>query len=226
MKEYKINNKIYKLDVFENIRHEKDAYLIGYLLGDGGFHKPTHKRNARIFVSSVDEYIIKYFNDEYCPNNTYLSKIPVNKKRNIISNQQSHVLVFSSKFSETFKKYGLLSLKKNRTFHNIPKKLFPSFLLGLFDADGNFSWGIRKDRNRLWAQFKITHQNLKMLQKLQRELLDKYEILTYVTPKGREDCYVLQVSKLNHVRKLMNIMYSKNNLIYNKRKFESWQRFK
>lgn len=225
MKEYKINNKIFRLDLFENIRDETDAYLIGYLLGDGIYNKPTHKRNARLGISSSDKYIIEFFVNKYSPNSTIKSIIPVNKKRNIITNKKSYSFTFSSKFINTFNKYGILSLKKDRTFHNIPKNLFPSFLLGLFDADGNFSWGFRRDRNRLWAQFKITHQNQRMLIKLQRYIESNYSISTFINPKQGEDCSVLQISSLDNVNKLMNLIYSKNNIIYNISKKESFKKY-
>ena len=225
MIEYKINNKIYRLNLFTSI-NKNEAYLLGYLLGDGGYCDFTHKRLARMFVSSSEKYIIEGFKTQFCPDTTINSKIPINKTRNIKSILESHILVFSSKFSEIFNKYGILSLKKTRTFHNIPKKLFPSFLLGLFDADGNFSWGVRRDRLRPWCQFKITHQNLNMLKKLQTYLISNYNISTFINIKHNEDCYILQISSIKDANKLMNIIYSKNNLIYNKRKHESFLRWK
>jgi hypothetical protein len=222
MIEYKINNKIYKLNVFENISCSTDAYLIGYLLGDGGYHKETHKRKARLFISSTEKYIIEYFQKCYCPDSTILSKIPINKKRNIVSKIESHVLVFSSKFSETFKKYGLLSLKKERTYHNISKNYYSNFLLGLFDADGHFSWGKRKDRDRFWLTVGITHQNLNMLKKIQLFLLSNLNINSFIAPKKGEDCYILRLSNIEHCTIFLKYIYSGENLIYNKRKHNNY----
>lgn len=221
MREYKINNKLYRLNLFTSIQ-KNEAYLLGYLLGDGGYHSMTHKRLARMFVSSTEKYIVEFFKSTFCPDTTILSKVPVNKKRNIVSNKESHVLVFSSKFSEIFKLHGLLSLKTTRTFHNIPKNQFSIFLLGLFDADGNFSWGFRRDRNRLWAQFKITHPNLNMLKKLQVFLSKELGVSSFINPKAGENCYVLQVSSIAEVNKVLSYMYSNLPDVYNITKYNNY----
>lgn len=224
MIEYKINNKEFRLNLF-NLVKEEEAYLLGYLLGDGGFSNFTHKRKSRMFVSSTEKYIIDGFRNNYCPDNTITSKIPINKKRNIISSKESHVLMFSSKFSEIFKLYGLLSLKPSRTFHNIPKEMFSVFLLGLFDADGSFSWGYRKDRNRLWAQFKISHPNLNMLKKLQVFLSKELNISTFINPKLNENCFVLQVSSVSNVNVLLTYMYSNLPITFNKTKYDNYTKY-
>lgn len=224
MKEYKINNKIYRLNLFNKLDYNS-SYLVGYLLGDGGYHLKTEKRKDRIFVSSTEKYIVEFFQNTYCPDNNILSKIPINKKRNIISKIESHVLIFSSKFSDVFRKYGLMSLKPQRTYHNINKDMFPSFLLGLFDADGNFSWGIRRDRNRLWCQFKITHPNQNMLKKLQKYLSEIYFISTFINIKHDENCFVLQCSSKESVEKIMNIIYQNRPDIYNYKKYKNYLEF-
>ena len=224
MIEYKINNKIYRLNLFTFIQ-EKEAYLIGYLLGDGGYSNFTHKRLSRMFVSSTEKYIINGFKNQFCPDTSIVSKIPINKTRNIESKIESHVLMFSSKFSEIFKLYGILSLKTARTFHNIPKKYFSIFLLGLFDSGGNFSWGFRRDRNRLWAQFKITHPSLNMFKKLQTYLASELKVSTFITPKKDENCFVLQISSIPDVNILLNYMYSNLPEIYNLTKYNNYIKY-
>jgi hypothetical protein len=224
MTEYKINNSTYRLNTFDKIRNEEDAYLIGYLLGDGGFCASTHKRKSRLFVSSTERYIIDFFKENYCPDTAITSKIPVNKTRNIVSSRESHVLMFSSKFD--FTKFGVQCLKKDRTFHNVPKELFGDFLRGLFDADGSFSWGRRKDRDRLWCGFKITHQNKKALEKVQNVLLNVYNISSGIDKKKDEDCYVLHNSRRDDAIKFYSIMYPREIcVICNKLKKESYESF-
>lgn len=224
MKEYKINNKIYRLNLFKKLKFN-EAYLIGYLLGDGGYYQKTKKRKDRIFVSSTEKYIILFFKNFFCPDNKILSKIPINKKRKIISKIESHVLVFSSKFSEIFRQYGLMNLKEKRTFHNINMNVFPTFLLGLFDSDGNFSWGFRRDRNRLWCQFKITHPNQNMLKKLQKYLSERYFISTYINVKHGEKCFVLQCSSIDSVKKIMKIIYQNKPDVFNYKKYKNYLKF-
>lgn len=227
MVEYIVNNKKVLVNLFDEIRDEIDAYFIGYLFADGGFHAPTHKRKARMAVSSTDIDIIKFFAKHYQPLTEVVVRAPnYNKARGIIGKLQYSNLVFSSKFSETFAKFGVLKLKKERTFHNIPKKFFNSFLLGVFDADGSITWGKRKDRNRVWGEFKITHQSHKFLLQIQRILLEMYNVPTFVTIKcPNEDYYVLRVSNRHIVKSLFDILYTDNLDIYNKKKFNNYKLF-
>lgn len=216
--EYKINGKFYRINNFETAKDENDYYLLGYLLGDGGLNKATYKRKARLFISSINKEIIEFFRNRYQPDSNISSKIPVNKTRNMVSNTESHKFTFSSKFSKVFNKYGILTTKENRTFHNIKMKYFESFLLGLFDADGFFTWGKRKDRDRLWCTFGITHSSFDMLIKLQRILLENYGIPTSINQKGTERCYVLRTGSLVMCEKLLPILYSKKPIVYNYKK--------
>jgi hypothetical protein len=224
-KEYIINGKTYRMNIFETAKTREDNYLIGYLLGDGGINPETHKRNARLFVSSTEKYIIDFFKNNYCPDVIMDSRIPINKTRNIVSKIESHKINFSSKFSNVFKKYGLLSKKIDRTYHNIKKDNMNCFLLGLFDADGHISWGRRKDRNRLWCNYGITHPSLKMLTKLQRFFSDELGISTYISPKPNENCYVFRTSRREDIVTILEYMYVDTPVIFNKTKYENSMRY-
>lgn len=226
LKEYTVQGEKYRFQLFDKINTSEQAYLIGYLLGDGGYGEKTHKRLARMFVTSTEEYIINYFQNNFCPDTTISSRIPVNKTRNIKSNKLSYKIQFSSKFYETFNKFGLLSVKTGRTFHNIPKDEMKSLLLGLFDADGCISWGKRKDRNRIWANFLITHPNIKMLEKIQRFLTDELGVNTGITLKGEEKCYILRTSDRFQVVKILDYLYESNSEIYNITKNENYKAYK
>lgn len=226
MEEYKINNKIFKLNVFKRVRDNNDSYLLGYLSGDGGINKGTHKRNARLFVSSIEYDVIKSFCDFYCPDNLITSKIPINKKRGIKSNKESYILNFSSKFSEAFKNHGILCLKKDRDIVGVKNSLMIKFIHGLFDADGAISWGRRKDRDRLWANFVVTHQSLKLLNKVQNFLLNEFEIATSINIKKNENCFVLRTSRMKDIAKLHDIIYNEEmTLTYNKNKEKHYLKF-
>lgn len=219
--EYNINGDKYRLRVFETARTPEENYLIGYLLGDGGYNAPTHKRNGRLYVSSSDEYIIRQFRYWFQPDSSIDRRIPVNNTRNIASSVYSSRMTFSSKFTTVFTKYGIMDIKENRTFHNIAKYNMRHFLLGLFDSDGHISWGERRDRNRLWANIGFTHPSLKMLEKLQRFLESELSISSSITLKKDERCYVLRFSKLDSVAKFINYIYSDKPKMYLTRKYES-----
>lgn len=207
MKEYLINGKTFRLAVFDKIEDKEQAYLLGYLLGDGGIQGSTHKRLARLYVCSSNEEIITYFRDRFTPDAAINKKWPINKTRDIVANKYAYSLGFSSKFSESFNKFGLLSTKSNRDIVNIPKKFMKSYLLGLFDADGHFSWGRRKDRNRLWVNMAITHQSLKALTKIQKYLYEELGMPSYVSPRNDEECLDLKMSKREDVVRFIEWLY-------------------
>ena len=228
MKEYLINGKQFRLNLFEKIENKEQAYLIGYLTGDGGFNPPTHKRLARLYVSSNNESIIQGFKEEFCPDSIISSKIPVNNSENynIVSNKLSYVLNFSSKFSETFNKFGVLGIKKNRTLVNISKKFMRQYILGLFDADGHISFGFRKDRNRLWGNFGITHQSYDVLSKVQKFLNEELNIASSILTRKDEDCMDLKFSKLDSVVKVLDWLYEDTPNVYNEIKYQHFLKFK
>lgn len=200
MKEYLVNDKIFRLNVFSKISNDTEAYLIGYLLGDGIYNKGNHKRQERMGVSSSDNGIIEKFKEIFCPDSSIDSRIPVNKKRNIKSNKISYKITFSSRFSEAFKSFGILELKENRTYTNISKKYMPALLKGLIDSDGCISFGKRKDRDRFWAYISITHSSFNMLTKLQTFLEKELNISSSIKPKGKEHCYVFKINSLNNCK--------------------------
>lgn len=227
MEEYIVNNKLVSVNTFSKIRDNFDAYFLGYLFCDGAYHKPTHKRNHRIAVSSTNIEIIDAFIEHFQPSSNIQVREPnSNPNLGIVGKMRYKNLILSSKFSEHLKEFGVMCLKKERVYQNVPKKFFIPFLLGCFDADGSISWGARKDRNRLWADFKITHASLKFLNKLQKQLYDDFKISSFVTVKSeREECFVLRFSDRNEVARMFYILYSDLPPIYNKEKYMHYKSY-
>lgn len=227
MEEYIVNNKRIVVNVFEKVRDDLDAYFLGYLFCDGAYHCATHKRNHRMSVSSTDIEIINSFVEQYQPTSDPMERSPnSNESRGIHGKLNYKNFVLSSKFSPYLEKFGVMTLKKDRIYQNIPKKFFSSFLLGCFDADGSISWGKRKDRNRLWADFKITHSSLSFLKKLQTQIYSDFNIGSFVTKKSEnEDCYVLRFSERTDVAKMFDILYSKLPLIFNTKKKYHYEQY-
>lgn len=228
MKEYTVQGTKYRMRLFERILDGDEAYLVGYLLGDGGFNKGTHKRKSRMFLTSINQELIYGVQSKFIPDTPINKRIPVNKNRpEIKSEKYSYRIQFPSKFYDTFNKFGLLNTKENRTYHNIPKQFMPDMILGLFDADGHISWGRRKDRNRLWANWGITHPNLKMLVKLQRYLSDELDISSYVNPRKTEEVYDLKLSHREDIIDLCEFIYNNaSTTMYNKNKCMHFYEFK
>lgn len=227
MTEYKINGEIYRLALFEKIEKPEQAYLIGYLAGDGRFMAGSHKRKDRMFVSSTNNDTIKFFSETFCPDNSIEQRLNNNNKRNIIAKKISYKITFNSKFSKIFNKCGILCLKKDRTLINIPNSLIRYYILGLFDADGSISWGRRKDRNRLWVNFQITHQSYNILHKISMLMSNKLNISTSVISRKKENCIDLKTSNRDSVILLYKFLYSDidKNVIYNKDKYYHFKKF-
>lgn len=227
MEEYIVNNKHIAVNVFDKVRNELDAYFLGYLFCDGAYHRPTHKRNHRMSVSSTNIEIIDAFVEHYQPTSSPMERSPnSNESLGIHGKLNYKNFVLSSKFSPYLEKFGVMTLKKDRIYQNIPKKFFSSFLLGCFDADGSISWGKRKDRNRLWADFKITHNGLPFLKKLQTQIYNDFKISSFVAKKSeKEDCYVLRFSERTDVAKMFDILYENTPSIFNARKQNHYEQY-
>jgi hypothetical protein len=226
MREYSINGVKYRLNLFEKIENKHQAYLIGYLCGDGGINTSTHKRKARVYVVSVAKDTIDYFKDTYCPDNEVSVRLNNNVKKGIFAKQPAYTLNFSSKFSETFNKFGILSKKEDRVLVNIPKRFMRYYILGIFDADGHISFGNRKDRNRLWGNFAITHQSYNVLHSIQTYLVNELNIATSVTQRKEENCIDLKTSNRDSLLKIFHWIYSDADEIkYNKKKYYNFKKF-
>lgn len=228
MKEYTVQGKKYRMRLFERITSPDEAYLIGYMLGDGGFNRGTHKRKARMFLTSTNKELIYEIQKRFIPDTEVSKRIPINKKRpEIKSKRYSYKIQFPAKYYNTFNKFGLMTTKDKRTYHNIPRRYMPDMVLGLFDADGHISWGRRKDRNRLWVNWTITHPNLNMLTKLQRYLAEEIGISSYINPRANEKVYDLKLSHREEVIKLCDYLYEQSQTdLYNQKKYNHFQNFK
>lgn len=209
MKEYIINNKSYRLNIFDKL-DPSSAYLIGYLCGDGSFNKKTHKKHEKLSICSKELNTIEWIRDNFTPDATIGSVLPVNKVRNIVTTNLSYRLALSSLLSPVFKKYGIMSIKSERQCIGISKQMFINYLKGLIDSDGHFSSGRRKDRNRVWMNFGITHQSINVLNYVQKYLHENLNISSFVNQRKDEDCLDLKISNIESVIKLINWLYSSN----------------
>lgn len=223
--EYNVQGTNRRMRLFNKIVSSEEAYLIGYLLGDGSYNASTSKRSARLSISSIDNNIITNICNYFTPDTSISSLVPINKTRNIKTDKLSYRFTFPSKFKDTFNKFGILFKKDTRNYFNIPKEYMNSMLLGLVDADGFISFGKRKDRNRLWGNITITHQNGNMLSKLQTYLADNLNVITTLNKRSTEDCWDLKTSKLSSIAILIKFMLNSNSSIYSTSKREIQQSF-
>ena len=78
--------------------------------------------------------------------------------------------------------------------------------------------GKRKDKNRLWQKVSFTSQ-LKILEGVQKYLINKLNISTVIRPKTNEKCFVLEFSNLSDVIKFCEHIYPNEDFIILNRKY-------
>jgi len=194
---------------FNKIDTKEKAYILGYTLADGYIANNVLMYGCALEDKEILLFIQKQIGGavrEYNVINKKLKRFP-NAKMNIANKQ---ILLDINKFGN----------KENKTFPRIQKDLERYMLLGFFDGDGCITWGRRKDRNRIWQKVCFTG-SFKLLSAIQK-LLIKLEISSTLHPKGKENCYVLELSSKKDVYKIMEYLYGNRDLIVLHRKYNKY----
>lgn len=212
--------------MLSNIDSKKIAYLIGFLAGDGAFCDGFGKRSSRLAVTTVDIDVVNWISKNIEDFSTDNPKFNDNVGAGIFAKQASYTKTFAVKYSEFFNKYGLMCKKSERSYNNIAKVNMRQFMLGLIDSDGCISFTRRKDRNRIACKVSITHPSLMLLEKVQTFLVESLSIPSTIKPKGTEKCFVWGFSKITHVEKFCEWLYSDTRDIVLQRKWIKWLELK
>lgn len=211
--------------MLENLDKRKLAYFIGFMSGDGSY-SGGKGRTVRMTVTTTDIEVVDWISENIEEFSTDREVWNNNPKRNIYASKPSYTKGFSVKYSDVFKKHGILCKKPDRNIFNIPKKDFKYYLLGLIDADGCFTYTKRKDRDRLVGKFLITHPSMNILLKVQKFLLEELNISSAIAPKGNEKCFILSFSKLGDVMKFGDYLWSDKSAIVITRKYKNYLSFR
>lgn len=221
---YKINGKEYRLQDFNEVKTIEQAYLIGYLLGDGAFSKRSKKKKEKMSVSSINEDTIRFFKEEFCPDSTYRDIIPVNKTRDIYTDKKSYILPFSSVFSDIFAKYGLMNLKGERKLIVFEDdKIMRAYLLGFLDADGCITYSFREKEDgthRVAGCVGFSHPSYYVMEELQSWMKRRLNIYGGINEKTGEDCRAIRVGSHNSVAEFIKYLYEYPLTFANKEKRE------
>lgn len=189
----KYKKPIYKNEsYFRKIDTIEKAYVLGFILGDSHLSD----RVLEITIAISDKEVLEIISSEIGGNihDTFTS----DKKRRIFPRTR---LLINNK--ALIRDVGMLfsgRLKQERHIPIISKDLEPYLLKGFFDAEGCVSFGIRKDRNKLWHRIQFSSQ-LNMLMGIQNILLKHYNIATRIYPKYEERCYIMDLCNKNNVIK-------------------------
>lgn len=191
---------------FEKIDSKEKAYILGFILADGSISNNMAEISVSLYDKEIAEFISKVV-DAKVSYSTLLDK----------SKHRFPRARFSKKITDITKFTGGC-LKKDRHYPRVREDLERYLIQGLFDADGCISYGRRKDKNRIWQKVSFTSQ-LKILQGVQKYLINKLDISTTIYPKSKCDCYVLDFSNKSDVLRFCEHVYPDENFIILKRKY-------
>lgn len=191
---------------FEKIDSKEKAYAIGFILADAAITETNTEISVAIKDKCIVEFISKVINGNVIYSNKFNPKTRVFPKARLIKK-----IVDITKFT------GGMA-KADRHYPRVREDLEKYLIQGLFDADGCITWGIRKDKDRIWQKISFTSQ-LKILEGVQQYLLKKLNISTIIRPKKNENCYVLEFSNCFDVLKFCEHIYPDEKFIILKRKY-------
>jgi DNA-binding transcriptional regulator WhiA len=212
----------YPLDesFFDEIDHEKKAYILGFIYADGYVSKNESKQRymLRIALGAKDEALLHEIQECLsCPRPLYYdTKVT---KKGFLSYQVT--LVISSKnIIEKLEGLGCLSPKALKiTFpYFLPKELLPHFIRGYFDGDGH----IGRDKTGL----PVLHfaSNPIFIQQLKDYLTNVLDVVCYSYQQSPRT-HVLHLHSWGSVLALGEIMW-KNSTLHLDRKYKEFENIK
>lgn len=218
IKKYELNsiNRYKKLeyneDFFSKIDTKEKAYILGFFLGDGHITKDDKfVLNIKLDDKEILDFICSNIGGHYIISNNF------DKTKKIFPH--GTIKFANPKIIKDLKKLFGGKTKEERHIPIISKHLESYLVQGFFDAEGCITWGHRKDRDRIWQKVSFTSQ-YKMLYGIQ-QILIKNNISTSIRPKCKEKCFIMENSNKKTVIDLLNYIYSDDNFIILKRKYEN-----
>lgn len=192
---------------FENIDSPEKAYILGFIIADGGISHRKWSHVLYIRLSNKDyEHLVK-IRDLVAPNNPILVKSnPRPFNPNFL---EAGIFIPSYKMSSDLQKYGVIPKKSLIIEWNnirIPETLSGPCLLGIFDGDG--SW--IKSKNSI--MFSLCSGNKIFLEQIQEHLntklgISKYKITESYNSETKSIRYYLRYSSESDCDTLYHFMY-------------------
>lgn len=205
--EYTIRNTTKRYLELTKIDNPQDAYFIGYMYGDGGF--VVHGGQSFMMVNSINQKLIEFFRDRYAPD-AVIYNFGRKSSAKVRAINECYELRFTGRFSKQLDKFGLFCKKNDRKVLGIPNAFFINVLHGLFDSDGFWTVGNRKDCRVPRLRGFITHRSQYFLHDVQRKLSELYNISSTVAQHENKECYRLGIQNTLHSIELVKKMYNYN----------------
>ncbi|RFU61918.1 LAGLIDADG family homing endonuclease [Bacillus sp. V59.32b] len=194
----KLKSRIYHYneDYFSEITTPNQAYLIGYILGDGTL--VDRKKSKRLVLSLAEEDRQLIFDIAKELNMTNVVKY---RKASAINeqNKKYSLPINSTKMCNDLIKLGITPKKtgNEKWIDLMDEKLQWAFVRGFFDADGHI--GIYMRNGSLISRVRFTGSKVMMNSILQ--FLNSHGIgknVNAITPK--QGCYDISISKVDEIR--------------------------
>ena len=191
---------------FDKIDTKEKAYTLGFILADGAIDT----RNTEISVSIYDKNVVEFISSIIGGHVNYSYEINKSARR-FPRARLIKKIVDITKFTGGIQ-------KEDRHYPRVREDLERYLIQGLFDADGCITWGKRKDKDRIWQKVSFTSR-LKILEGVQKYLINRLHISTVVRPKSDCNCYVLEFSNCEDVIKFCEHIYPNDEFIILNRKY-------
>ena len=191
---------------FEKIDTKEKAYMLGFILADAAITEKNTEVSVAISDKNIVEFIAKQIDGNVHYDNSFDKKTRRFPRARLIKK-----IVDITKFTGGY-------AKNERHYPRVRDDLERYLIQGLFDSDGCLTWGWRKDKKRLWQKISFTSQ-LKILEGVQKYLINKLNISTVIRPKTNEKCFVLEFSNLSDVVKFCEHIYPNEDFIVLNRKY-------
>ncbi len=194
---------------FNKIDSKEIAYIIGYTLADGYISNGAVEYGCAI----KDKEILQFISEV----------TGANLKEDLVFDRQSRrfprarIYIGNSNIVTDIKKH--CSMKEDKNIPIVKKELKRFLVQGFFDGDGCITWGIRKDRSRVWHKISFTSSE-KLLSGIQNILYDECQIPTKIRPKSNENCFVLEFASKKAVLKFLDYIYPDDDFIILQRKYK------
>lgn len=205
--------RIYSIDesYFENIDTPNKAYILGLLYADGMNKEETGL--IKIELQEKDANIIYHINEEL--NSNYPIKKHELSKKNP-NHQDTYCLQFvNRKISKDLANLGVTARKSlTLTFPTcVPKEYMRDFIRGYVDGDGHIR---TKEKH-----FVTICSTPEFCQGISEILINELGVDCKIHNTQNDRTKVLHVFKINHVKKLLEYLYS-NSELYIERKYNSY----
>lgn len=205
---YKINH-----NYFDNWSYNS-AYIQGFTMSDGCIDDKNGHKLLCYNISKKDISVLEFIRNEICPD----KPIYLNDKKNMC-----YLSIWSENIINKLSSYGITPRKTgNEILPNIPDEYKSSYLLGLFDGDGNIcsykrvrKSGKRKGSTRHDYEYRIFSLSSSFLESVKKELCFNYGNITWAGT-----CYSYRISKASHIEKIYNFMYNSKSSFKLERKFK------